>query len=335
MFEKLLSQLPYNPGLSHQLAFYARRMREEATIRRTGLVFIALAFMVQFIAVLSPPQSTTAASNNDLINGGFSSAAEAARYCQNNTAGYGTILGNYGITCTEVANSPVVTVHSTDSNRKLYSMGRLPYGLAGETPVTIGGKTYYFRYLWSWDTHGASTYSALRIIARATGKTYYLLYTCGNLVSVGLPQAYSPPGATFTPVIPSVPRLSLTKTTIAGYPAAGSTVAPGTTLGYRVNVNNTGNGTAHTVTLIDTIPSNTTFVSQSLNAGASVHSFDTSTRTAKWVWATVPPETGNYSVDLKVTISAATPNGTQICNMARVDSPDTPASNSNQVCVTV
>jgi len=187
MFEKLLAMLPYSPGMAHQMAFYARRMREEATIRRTGLVFIVLAFMVQFFAVLSPPQSTNAASNNDLVNGGFSSASEAARDCRNNIQQYGTILDNYNISCKEVANAPTITLSSTDYNRQLYSMGRLPYGLAGETPVNINGHTYYMRYLWSWDTHGPSQYKALKITAR-DGKTYFLLYTCGNLVSIRLPQ---------------------------------------------------------------------------------------------------------------------------------------------------
>ncbi len=58
MFEKLLAVLPYNPSLAHQMRFYAGRMREEAGIRRIGLIFMVLTFFVQFFAVLSPPQST-------------------------------------------------------------------------------------------------------------------------------------------------------------------------------------------------------------------------------------------------------------------------------------
>ena len=97
MFEKLLLVLPYNPGLSHQVAFYSRRMREEAAIRRIGVIFIVLAFMVQFMAVLSPPQPTTAASNNDLINGGISSATDAQRHCNQNTQRFGAIVQYFDI----------------------------------------------------------------------------------------------------------------------------------------------------------------------------------------------------------------------------------------------
>lgn len=61
MFEKLLSALPsyYDSGVARQVSFYARRMREESTIRRTGLIFIVLAFLIQFFAVLNPPQPAT------------------------------------------------------------------------------------------------------------------------------------------------------------------------------------------------------------------------------------------------------------------------------------
>jgi len=188
MFEKLLSVLPYTPGLGHQLAFYSRRMREEAAIRRTGLVFLALTFMVQFFAVLSPPQPTSAASNNDLINGGISSRADAVSACRNNLHHYGDVMNYYGIQCSDIASSDVVTIHSTGENRQLYSMGRLPYGKAGETPVTIKGASYYWRFLWSWDTGGASTYQALKLHSN-TNKTYWILFNCGNLVTIGVPAA--------------------------------------------------------------------------------------------------------------------------------------------------
>jgi hypothetical protein len=126
MFEKLLGLLPYNPSLVHQLGFYSERMREEASIRRIGMVFIVLAFMVQFFAVLSPPQVSTADSVNSLINGGFSTAAEAKSYCTNNVRHYKDILNAFGITCTAVGLGEAVDIHS--AARDYYSMGWNPQG---------------------------------------------------------------------------------------------------------------------------------------------------------------------------------------------------------------
>lgn len=199
MFEKLLSVLPYNPGLLHQMSFYSRRMREESLIRRTGLVFIVLAFMIQFFAVINPPVSTVAASNNDLINGGFSSAADAASDCRNNVQGYKDILNYYGITCDEVANAATVTINSHDHNGNLFSMGRLPYGsvnpnsgsVTEEQPVTIDGTTVYVRLLSSFDTGSnkisGSSYEALRV-TNSAGDIFWLEFPCGNLVAVGVPH---------------------------------------------------------------------------------------------------------------------------------------------------
>jgi uncharacterized repeat protein (TIGR01451 family) len=139
------------------------------------------------VAVLSPAQPSLAASNNDLINGGIGSRANAVSFCQQDVADYASILHWYGISCDDVARSAQVSLNSNDYNRQLFSMGRLPYGKTGETPVNAAGKVYYWRYLWSWDTNGGSTYQALKVTSSVSGKTYFILFNCGNLVSIGTP----------------------------------------------------------------------------------------------------------------------------------------------------
>jgi uncharacterized repeat protein (TIGR01451 family) len=198
MFEKLLSLLPYNPGLTHQMAFYSRRMREEAAIRRTGVIFLTLAFTIQFLAVLSPPQPTIANSSNDLINGGISSAAEAKRYCSNNTRHYKQIMNYYGISCKKLGSAEKVRINSADHEGKFYSMGWNPQGQTNdrtgrktnETAVNIPGvgKKVYWRLLKSWDSPGSSsTYEALRL-KNSNGKHFWILFNCGNLVTIGIPS---------------------------------------------------------------------------------------------------------------------------------------------------
>src|SRR4051812_22837345 len=122
MFEKLLSLVPYNPGLVHQLAFYSRRMREEAAIRRTGVIFLFLAFLVQFFAVLSPPQPTTASGDNDLVTGGVHSIEDARQTCIRDDRGYQRILHYYGISCNAFNNATNKDIH-VSSGIDYYSMG--------------------------------------------------------------------------------------------------------------------------------------------------------------------------------------------------------------------
>lgn len=187
MFKKLVSNLPFNPSLIGQVSFYGKRLKAESAFRRSGLIVLSLAVALQVFAVMSPPQPTLARSNNDMVTGGITSKDEGVSYCRNNTRNYKTILAYYGISCDDVAKASTTTIKSTDYNKRLYSMGHLAYGKAGETPVSIpGAGTVYLRYLWSWDTHGASSYKALKGTT-STGQTFFILYDCGNLTFIGLP----------------------------------------------------------------------------------------------------------------------------------------------------
>jgi uncharacterized repeat protein (TIGR01451 family) len=190
MFKKLVGNLPFNPSLIGQVSFYAKRMRAESAIRRTGVILLALGFFLQTFAVLSPPSASLQASpDNDLVVGGITGPKDAASNCTANTRDYRTILSYYGISCTDLANSTTVSLKSTDiiNGQRLYSMGHLAYGKAGETPVSIpGAGTLYLRYLSSWDTGSYSTYKALKGKTKE-GLTFFILYNCGNLVFIGIP----------------------------------------------------------------------------------------------------------------------------------------------------
>lgn len=187
MFKKLLSNLAFNPSLINQIGFYTARVRSEAVVRRSGLVVMSLALALQVFAVVSPPQPTLARSNNDMIVGGITSKDEAVNYCNQNTRSYQTLLAYYGITCADLANTTTVSIKSTDYNKRLYSMGHLAYGKAGETPINVPGtETVYMRYLHSWDSGYYSTYKALKGTTKS-GLTFFILYNCGNLVLIGLP----------------------------------------------------------------------------------------------------------------------------------------------------
>jgi hypothetical protein len=62
MFRKIVSNLPFSPALVGQLSFYAKRLRKEEATRKLGLIFTALALVVQSLAVFSPPEAANAAT---------------------------------------------------------------------------------------------------------------------------------------------------------------------------------------------------------------------------------------------------------------------------------
>lgn len=247
MFEKLLGSVPYNPALVQQLSFYGRRMKRESSVRRTGVLFLLLAFMVQFFAFISPPQATSAYSTNDMINGGITTQAEAVNACRSDTKNYGTVLKDFGITCAAVAQATTVASLSSKSySNSLYSMGWLPQGQANPRthkatnevgPLNLAGvggtNTLYGRLLSSFDTYDHSSYKALKVTS-STGKVYFILFDCGNLVAIGLPTpipakpAIVPPKPVPTPQKPTpvAPKPVPTPVTPTPTPTPATTPTP-------------------------------------------------------------------------------------------------------------
>ena len=203
MFEKLLSTLPYNPSLIPQLGFYAKRMRAESSLRRVGMIFVALAFFVQFFAVLSPPQSTDADTSNDLLSGGFQNVPQLVGYCVKDVQHFSDIMANYGISCDDLGRGVDTTLVSTAADGSLYSMGRNPYGTVNkgtnkptreqQVPIPAAGGDYYVRLLDSFDTGASSSYKAIAVTSSITHKGFWILYGCGNLVSILPPVPYVKP----------------------------------------------------------------------------------------------------------------------------------------------
>jgi uncharacterized repeat protein (TIGR01451 family) len=191
-FKRLVSNLPYNPSLITQVAFYSKRLKQETSIRRLGFVFVVLTMLVQLFAVIAPPTASSAQdANNDLITGGFQNRDQAGLNCIDGAKDYGTILAYYGISCDDVAHASTVSIKSTDYGGQLYSMGRLQYNKVGEYSVPINGRTYFMRPLHSWDTGAYSTYQALKGTTKS-GMPFMILYACGNLVVVGHPAPPPP-----------------------------------------------------------------------------------------------------------------------------------------------
>jgi len=103
MFRKIISNLSFSPALVGQLSFYAKRLRKEETTRRLGLVFTALALIVQSLVLLQPPESANAASSNDFIRGGISNISELLAAYDKNSNNLKDIYTYFGITRDEIS----------------------------------------------------------------------------------------------------------------------------------------------------------------------------------------------------------------------------------------
>lgn len=308
MFNKLISNLPFNPSLIDQVSFYAKRLHKEAGIRRIGLALTALTIVVQGFAIISPAQANVSCdpSGNDIIQCGFSSQNEARSKCVSNSQGFATILKHYGLNCDSISRASVQTIRSTDYNRSLVSLGRKPYQKPGETSVQVAGlqQSLYSRPLWSWDSRGPSTYRVLSM-RNDSNQQVFVMYECGNIVTLN----------NFKPTVKEVPA----SLNIAKSNQPKGFVKPGQTIDYTLAFTNKG-GNAIFFSVNDILPPTVDYVSSSYGNWI----FEKKTPNLKWYNNTPPYYTfGNTDafgtpgfIKLKVKVKSGVTNGTRICNRA-------------------
>lgn len=202
MFRKLVSGLPFSPALVSSLGFYARRLKKEEATRRLGLIFTALALVVQSFAVFSPPEPANAASSNDIIYGGVETLEQVLAIYDNPTKDFKKILSYNGITRAELAAAKDTTLNSQEygkGDNAWISWGRNSRFSPelGEVKHNIDGTIVYSRPLWRFDTtdwtsvHG-STYEAFRGTSKNLG-VFAIMKDCGNLAATKLPTPPPPP----------------------------------------------------------------------------------------------------------------------------------------------
>lgn len=196
MFRKLVSNLAFSPALVGQLGFYAKRLRKEEATRRMGLIFTALALVVQSFAVFQPPEAANASNPSNFIQGGVSSLAEYIKHYDQNTNNIKDLLTILGITRTDLSNARATTVNSKD----VYSWGLTSHFsyAQGERTYTIktangGTRTFYYRPLSLWDSlpytiKNGSTYKAWEGTTKS-GMYFSVSENCGNLMLKIVPPA--------------------------------------------------------------------------------------------------------------------------------------------------
>lgn len=200
MFRKLVSNVSFSPALIGQLGFYAHRLKKEEATRRLGLVFTALALVVQSFAVFAAPEPANAASSNDMIRGGVSSKAELMRHYDANTNSTKTFYSELGITREEIR---VAKAGSINSKSDIRSWGmRSQFSAAkGERSYSVKNSngtvtSFYSRPLKLWDTtsytkQNGSSYQVYVGHSKKFG-WFAIMKNCGNLVTIKHPKPPAP-----------------------------------------------------------------------------------------------------------------------------------------------
>lgn len=252
MFRKIVSNLAFSPALVGQLGFYAKRLRKEEATRRIGLIFTALALVVQAFAVFTPPESANAANGNNVIYGGFKDKNDLlSMYDQNrDSAGHTDlqqIYTQFGITRQDIANAQFGTFNSRDFNLSIKSVGRSTYAWQ-QAPIGIGGTatTVYESLLYkfdstSWTTVHGSSYQAVIGKRAVDGQWFAIMAGCGNPAYISLPPPPPKPAAACSNLV--IAPVSRTKFTFS---ATASKSNGATISGYTYTIKDSTGATVTT-----------------------------------------------------------------------------------------
>ncbi len=195
MFRKIVSNLPFSPALVGQLGFYAKRLKKEEATRRLGLIFVALALLVQSLVVFQPAESANATSSTDMVNGGISSLNDFLSAYDSNTKHLKDVMNYVGITRNEISTMTYGTFRTGErlswgfAPRFSYAQGERQHSIADSTVQTVA--TVYSRPLKLWGSVDKTIYG-WRGQSSKIG-WFGIMKSCGNLVTDTTPPPPPPP----------------------------------------------------------------------------------------------------------------------------------------------
>ncbi|MCA9347517.1 DUF11 domain-containing protein [Candidatus Saccharibacteria bacterium] len=361
MFKKLVSNLPFNPGMLNQIAFYGKRLHQEESLRRLSLFFMSGTLLVNLMAVISPAQNTLASSANDIVYGATSKQV-IVNALQNgvDTAGRKDIRAIYdffGITLDDVKNACQVNLYPS-SDLQTYNTSQAP-GCADQRLKSYTGSLItdgrfmtaqagnpHYSYIKSaedkaWldkpqDIPGTGTriyYRPLQVWGEWYSTNQVISgYASGNGMLKGKRFWILLKGCgniTFERfnVVPKI-EISKSKATPA------QTVATNGMFDYRIQYRNSGSATASNVVIEDTLAPEFEFISQS----SSDLSFNQSGQKLTWTRPLLPITEWQ---DIKVTVKARTISERikTVCNVASILASGigqvTSSNADNEKCITI
>lgn len=306
MFRKIVSNLSFSPALVGQLGFYAKRLRKEEATRRMGLVFVALALVVQSLVVFQPPESANASNPSDFVPGGLGLGSNRSlnnfiRPYDANSKHLKDIMNHFGITRAEITSA---TFGSFMTSSKKLSWGHV--ARPGSSPVTVKGSdgskitTVHGRPINIANGNNTRIYGW---IGQSKSMGWFaIMQSCGNLVTEKLPPTPPPPVDE-----PEPAEITLSKSTKnftqGNIDATTTTARTDDRISFTITAKNTGESDGK-VELIDNLGDVLEYSELIDNGGGT---YNETTQELSWPDVTLAPgatESRTFTVQVKSTIPA-------------------------------
>jgi hypothetical protein len=216
VFRKLVSNLPFNPSLVGQVAFYTERVKKERAIRSLGMFFMIATLFLQMFAVIVPPEKSLAAGSNHILDG--LSSGKTVQQNKNvvlkawdeNTGDVQKIYSFFGVSRDDIANMKNSRVTVNAFANDVWTIGR--NSLSSRTGIDqkykdseiaikygeLNTQVVYHRELRVWNQRD---WYALEGTISKTGETFWILYDCGNFTKI---KRWTPPPPQPIPAVCSI-----------------------------------------------------------------------------------------------------------------------------------
>ena len=197
MFRKLVSNLPYSPTLITEIGFYANRLRDEDITRRITVVFVVLALIMQSLAIISPPESANASSEQDIVRGGVSDLNDFLTRYDHNENDLKDIYSAVGVSRAEIAAARPSVISPADETYIMSRFGQLSpsskeVGLSYQRSVG-GTGTRFFSPL--SDISGSNQSYTGWVGQSASLGWFGIIKANGSLATHGIPTTFTPFGS--------------------------------------------------------------------------------------------------------------------------------------------
>ena len=320
MFRKLISNLPFQPSLLSDVAFYAHRLKQEHAIRRIGFILILVGFGIQIFAVAFPPEASLATNTSDIVYGA-TTKKDVLRAYRNNQDTQGrkdirAIFDHYGIGEAQIENATKTTIKDNNSNYINTSRSTTKYADTF-VPIqgAIDGGIYEFPLKYWRKNEFPNGYPALTGISTYGFRFWILLKGCGNIV-------YEK-GA-------KKPNFEITKQL-----TSKSTINEGEKSTYDIRFRNTGAIASNQTKITDSLPAGLEYVSYKSTADVRFHKKG---QTLTWEIAnknsSLSP--GNRWHQITVTTKSTKATTKKLCNAVVINAGNAKrAEAKDTTCITV
>lgn len=130
MFQKLVTNLSSSPSLIGEVALYAKKLKKEINLRLIGIFVSIIAFAVQLIITIYPPEPSVTAHASNLIYGGITSQTDLIQRYRNNESALKQMFSTLSIN-EDTLSQLTYSAHIPSTDTYHYRIARKPFP-AGE-----------------------------------------------------------------------------------------------------------------------------------------------------------------------------------------------------------